>query len=282
MILIADSGSTKTDWRLINSEQKIGHFQTVGINPYFQNKQNISDMLLQTLLPNFHSTEDKVEQIYFYGAGCSSPEKKQEVKEALNTLFGNSTIHVESDMLGAARAVCGNEAGIACILGTGSNSCYYDGTNITDTLPSYGYMFGDYGSGANIGKTLIQLYFNQQLPEDLKRNFEARKENTLENILDNVYKKPFPNRYLAGFSKFVFQNKEHPFCVELLKKCFHQFFEKQVEPYHLHKVVPIHTVGSIGYYYNTIIKNVAEERGLRMGNILETPIAALTLYHLGV
>ncbi len=280
MILIADSGSTKTDWRLIQAEEKIRPVQTAGINPFFQDKNTIKIILQDSLIPAIAIDAKEVKQIYFYGAGCSTADKKQEVAGALSELFIHAGVHIETDMLGAARALCGKEAGIACILGTGSNSCYYDGTTITENTPSFGYLFGDYGSGAHIGKTLIQQYFDKQLPADLQKNFEARKENTRELMLENVYKKPFPNRYLAGFSKFVFQNKEHPYCIDLLKKCFHLFFEKQVEQYPAHKKVPIHAVGSVAYYYNSIVKAVAEERGLNMGTIIETPIAALTLYHL--
>ncbi len=281
MILIADSGSTKTDWRLIEETGKIHPFETPGINPFFQDTPDIMTMLEKQLLPHLHGQEQEVEQFFFYGAGCGTLQKREELKALLNLMFKKAEVLVETDMTGAARALCGNESGIACILGTGSNSCYFDGKTVCDTLPSYGFMFGDYGSGAHIGKTLIERYFQGHLPPELKKNFEARRENTRENILEQVYRKPYPNRYLASFSKFVFQNKDQPYMVHLLKDCFHLFFEKQVEPYAHCRELPIHAVGSVAYYYSSLIKAVAEERELKIGNILASPIAALTLYHKG-
>lgn len=276
MILIADSGSTKTDWRLIGAAG-ISQCQTTGINPYFQSSGDISQLLRQELSPKLDLSG--VTAVHFYGAGCAAPEKADTVRMALQEELEKAEIHVGTDMLGAVKALCGNEPGIACILGTGSNSCYYDGTAIMENVPSYGYLFGDHGSGANIGKRLVQAWVDGKLPPELKKRFEERSGNAREQILENVYRKPFPNRFLAAYSKFVFQHLSHPFMVALVKESFHAFFSTQVEKYAAHKNVPVHAVGSVAFFYHAILKSVAEEKGITMGRILETPIAALTLYH---
>jgi glucosamine kinase len=278
MKLVADSGSTKTAWRLISIEGKIQAFQTSGINPFYSDTQEISMMLkseIAMISPPINA--EQVSELFYYGAGCSTPVKIDTVKNALAQNFLRAEISVDTDLLGAARALCGNYEGIACIFGTGSNSCYYDGKTIKQNLPSYGFMFGDYGSGAHIGKTLIQHWADNTLPEDLKRNFEARQGNTREQILDKVYRQPLPNRFLASYSKFVFQNLSHPFMSELVRSCFRKFFESQLTAYPGN--VPVNAVGSVAYYYHRIFEEVAEERNFRIGKILESPIAALALYH---
>jgi glucosamine kinase len=277
MVLIADSGSTKTDWRLIQDGQ-IRPFRSEGINPFFQDDEQISGMLKQDFAPALGNTV--IKEVHFYGAGCAVAEKALIVEKALKNCFGQAEIRVATDILGAARALCGSEKGVACILGTGSNSCYYDGDKITDNVPSFGYLFGDHGSGADIGKTLVQLWADGELPPELRQRFEERQGNSRENILERVYRQPFPNRFLAAYSKFVFQHLAHPFMTELVKNCFHRFFETQVEKYSFDKRTPVHATGSIAFYFNSVLKNVAEERGIQMGTIVEAPIAALTLYHL--
>ncbi len=278
MFLIADSGSTKTDWRLVLPDKKILNFQSPGINPFFQHSEEIKDSL-KALQEAWKDYLDLELTIYYYGAGCATAAKQDIIKQVLLQLFKHANIWVNSDLLGAARALCNKEPGIVCILGTGSNACYYDGEEIAKTIPSFGYIFGDYGSGAHIGKSLIQSYFDGLLPEEVKRNFEARSGNTREQILENVYKKAFPNRFLASYSLFVFQNRENAFCSGLLKSCFLQFFNRQVLCFEEARTQPVHLVGSVAYYYNQYIKVAAAESGLQLGNILPAPIAALSLFH---
>lgn len=282
MILIADSGSTKTDWRLIDDEKKIHQFATQGLNPYFQSKEEIADILRSELIPQFKSEISNLKsQIYFYGAGCEADSKKELIREALLLVFPQSVIEVNSDMIGAARAMCGSNPGIAAILGTGSNTCYYDGTKSVENVASLGFILGDEGSGAHIGKTFIQAYLNKEMPEELSKRFYERFKLSLSDILDAVYKKPMPNRFLASFSKFIYQNLKEQFVIDLVANCFEQFFDKHICKYKKHKEVKLSCVGSVAFYYSNILRAVATKKGVNIDKIIETPIAGLTLYHLG-
>lgn len=282
MILIADSGSTKTDWRLIDDTKKIHQFATQGLNPYFQTSSEISEILRSELLPQFTSQiSNLTSQIYFYGAGCEADSKKEVIREALLLVFPSSIIEVNSDMLGAARAMCGSDPGIAAILGTGSNTCYYDGNKSVENVASLGFILGDEGSGGHIGKTFIQAYLNKEMPEELSKRFYERFKLSLSDILDAVYKKPMPNRFLASFSKFIYQNLKEQFVIDLVANCFEQFFDKHICKYKKHKEVKLSCVGSVAFYYSNILRAVAAKKGVNIDKIIETPIAGLTLYHLG-
>jgi len=278
MILIADSGATKTDWRLIDDNNQIHQYATQGISPYFKNTMEITEMIKHELLSQISISLFDL-QIYYYGTGCASDQKKEVLVDALKNNFPEAVINVDTDMLGAARALCVNSSGIAAILGTGSNTCYYDGKNIALCTPSLGYILGDEGSGAHIGKTFIQAFLNNELPENIKSNFLARFPINKTDILDSVYKQPYPNRYLASFSKFVYQNIKEQYLIDLVVDCFDQFFEKHICKYPLHKEVPLNCVGSIAFYYSAILKYVAEKNKVKVDVILESPIAALTMYH---
>ncbi len=280
-MLIADSGSTKTHWRFVDKDNQILQFETTGFNPYHQNTETISNEIKTVLLPQMPKVvlPEKI-NIHFYGAGCSTESKVAIVKAALNECFPNAIVEVDHDLLAAARAVCGSDPGIAAILGTGSNSCYYDGKNIVENVTSLGYILGDEGSGAHIGKTFITAYLNKELPKSVTDIFNHKTILTAEEILDGVYKKPFPSRYLASFSKFIFRNISDPYLNKLVYDCIEQFFDKHICKYQKHKEVKLSFVGSVAFYYNSIIKNVAAKKGVQIGNIIESPIAALTLYHL--
>ena len=281
MLLIADSGSTKTDWRLIDKEKSIHQLQTQGFNPFFQDSADISNILKQEFfeqLPPGFKFEDT--RIFFYGAGCSSLQKCEIVENGLKEVFQGARIEVHHDLLAAARATCGKSPGIAAILGTGSNSCWYDGNDIVQNIPALGFILGDEGSGAHIGKTFIQDYLNKEVPESIRQRFYERFKLSKEDILDAVYKKPFPNRFLAGFSKFVYQNLKEQYILNLVKTCFNQFFDKHICKYEVHEQLKLNIVGSIGFYFSNIVRKIAQERGIETDKIIETPIAGLTLYHL--
>lgn len=278
LILIADSGSTKTDWRLISEDQTITPFQTQGISPFFQTAAEIKDILKKELTDKNPGMNPS--SIYYYGTGCKHPDKKRIIQEALKYHFPEADIEVESDMLGAARALCGRQPGIAAILGTGSNTCYYDGSIIIENRTSGGFILGDEGSGAHIGKTFVQHFLNDELPTEIATRFSERLKFTKDDIIDAVYRKPLPNRFLASFSKFVFQNIKEPFMIQLVSSCFDQFFEKQVCKYKQSDSVALSCSGSVAFYYNAILKDVAVKKGIQIGSIVESPIAALTLYHL--
>ncbi|MCE3280514.1 MAG: N-acetylglucosamine kinase [Bacteroidetes bacterium] len=281
MILIADSGSTKTDWRLIDAEKRIHQCGTQGINPYFQTKEEVTSIFEREIPENIKSIiKDQKVEINFYGAGCSAEDKKQLVKEALSAAFPLADIFIESDMLGAARSVCGHEPGIAAILGTGMNSCYYDGKKIAENRTSLGFILGDEGSGAHLGKTLIQYYLNDELPGGLTERFNERFKLSKNEIIDSVYKKPMPNRYLASYSKFIYQNLKEQFIIDMVSKCFREFFDKHICKYSKHKELKLSLVGSVAFYYSNILRSVAEDKGVNIDVVVETPIAGLTLYHL--
>lgn len=282
MILIADSGSTKTDWRLIDDKKQIHQYTTQGINPYFHTAEQVSEILRSELISQLNFTTFNFQfSIFFYGAGCGAEAKKEIVRTALHSCFPSSIIEVNTDLLGAARALCGSDPGIAAILGTGMNTCYYDGKNIVENIPSLGYVLGDEGSGAHLGKTFIQAYLNKEMPEDMAKRFYERFKLGKDEILDAVYKQPLPNRFLASFSKFIYQNLKEQFVIDLVSGCFGQFFDRHVCKYPQHKKVQLRCVGSVAFYYSNILRAVAVNKGVSIDKIVETPIAGLTLYHLG-
>ena len=282
MILIADSGSTKTDWRLIDDNKKIHQFATQGINPYFTSSDEISLIIQNELLSQIQfPLVGTPLSVFFYGAGCGSDSKKEIVRIALLKNFHRAFVEVYSDMLGAARSLCGANPGIAAILGTGANTCYYDGNNIIESTPSLGYVLGDEGSGAHIGKTFVQAFLNKEMPEALSNRFYERFNLGKVEMLDAIYKQPNPNRFLASFSKFIYQNLKEQFVVDLVANCFGQFFDKHICKYSKHKEVKLSCVGSVAFYYSNILRAVAANKGVNIETIIETPIAGLTLFHLG-
>jgi len=277
MILIADSGSTKTSWRLIDTDGEVSQAHTIGFNPYYQNTAEITQILQETLLPQLQDSTPQ--EVYFYGAGCSAKSKKEIVAKALSTLFPDSTVHVHHDLDAAAHALCGHEEGIACILGTGSNSCHFDGEKIVYNVPNLGFILGDEGSGGYMGKTLVQAFLNKELPEDLHQAFFDRYQVDRDEIIDNVYSKPYPNRYMATYAKFLFDHRKHPYIYQLIYQCLADFFEKNITKYEDYKNKETHFVGSIAFHFNDILRSVAKQYGIKVGQILESPIAGLSLYH---
>lgn len=281
MLLIADSGSTKTAWRLVTKEKKILQFNCSGIHPFFMDAQEISSLLKTELCSSIgFPGADEISALYFYGTGCGNPERALPVHKALREVFSNAEIAVESDLLGAARGGCGHQQGIAVILGTGSNSCYYDGIAIAQNRPSLGFILGDEGSGAWIGKNLMSSWFYGELPVHLADSLKNRMGVNREDVLQKVYRNDFPNRYLASFSKFVFQNIKDPAMVKLVKDGFHAFFDKHILHYE-NRHAAIHATGSVAYFFGNIFTETAQSHGYTIGSITDSPIAALTLYHLG-
>jgi glucosamine kinase len=278
-LLIADSGSTKTDWRFIDENREILAFRSEGYNPWLVDAEQMEASMRREVLVQLGNQIPA--QLFFYGAGCGTPEKKQVLEAVLSKIFGIKNIEVNTDLLGAARSLCGPENGIAAILGTGSNSCSFDGENIIMNRPSLGYILGDEGSGAALGKELLRKFLYDDLDLRLKENFTKRFNLTRPQILDHIYKEPLPNRYLASFSKFIFQNIEHPQCMEMVIENFRAFFTHHVLRYPNAKEWPLHVTGSVGFYFSNLLRRVAEEQGVRLGRVTETPIAGLLNYHIG-
>lgn len=277
-ILIADSGSTKTDWVLIKNKNIVLQYQTIGFNPYFQSSEDIYNEIKDVLIPVLHDQLYDIKHIAYYGAGCSTSDKVHVVKQGLYLAFGNILSEVNHDLLASARALFGKEKGIACILGTGSNSCLYDGESVVENIPSVGYLFGDHGSGATIGRTFIQHYFDGDLPAHLVAAFEKAGYHR-EIILENVYKKAMPSKYLASIVSFLSVYNNDSYIKEMIKDCFRDFFNAQVSKYTNAKQLPVNSVGSIGYYYRELLEEVAKEQGYMTGNIIKSPMEGLIKYH---
>ena len=276
MILIADSGSTKTHWCLVSDGKIVREIFTGGINPYYQTDMEIIALLDEQLIPKLENVD--IDRICFYGAGCLYPDKKILVGRGLVRFFGNSMIEIQSDLLGAARSLFQHEKGIACILGTGSNSCYYDGKEITQNISPLGYILGDEGSGAVLGKLFLADCLKNQLPLELKEKFLARYELTPEIILDNVYKKPFPNRYMARFTPFLSENIEEPSVFNLVYDSFDAFLIRNIMQYPLEDI-RVGCIGSVGYYFRDTLEIAASERRIEISEIVQSPMAGLIKFH---
>ncbi|MBC5994738.1 hypothetical protein [Pontibacter cellulosilyticus] len=277
MILIADSGSTKTDWRLVTATETFGQVQTIGFNPMYQESHEIYQALHDSLLPQLQQKTPNA--IYFYGAGCSSPERNKRVEDALKMLFPASEVHVDHDLMGAARSLCGHKPGIACILGTGSNSCLYDGKDIIDNVPSLGFLLGDEGSGAYMGKLLIRAFLYRELPDELAQSLKNRFNLTKNGILDELYGSAVPSRYMASFAKFMHEKRQNPVIKAMVYESFSEFFEHHITKYDNFATLPVHFVGSIAFHFSDTLKQVAKKYGITLGQILGTPSEGMILYH---
>lgn len=277
MILIADSGSTKTDWRVIDADQEYEQINTTGINPQYLDTEKIYSIFETELLPQLK--EKNISEIYYYGAGCSSPERNKRVEDALTRAFPNIPNHVDHDLLAAARALCGHKPGIACILGTGSNSCLYDGKNIIDNVTSLGFLMGDEGSGAYLGKLLIKAYMYRELPEELATSLKNRYNLTKDGVLDAVYGSDIPSQYLATFAKFMHEKRKNPVIKEMIYENFEEFFERHVSKYEGFGELPVNFVGSIAFHFADTLKLVAKKYGCHIGVIISSPSEGLIKYH---
>ena len=278
MILIADSGGSKTDWRLILGNGDIGQASSPGFNPYYQPIEDLEKIIHEILLPLI-PVADPVTQIYFYGAGVSSEKNQLTIKNAFIRFFPHAQIEIGWDLLAAARALCGKEPGIACIMGTGSNSCLYDGKEIIDNVANLGWILADEGSGANIGRRFLVDYLRNKMPEKLASQFQARFPLSREEFLEKVYQQEKPSAFLASFTRFIFQHLKEKYCHELIYSSFAEFYENNVMQYKNYQNLKVHFTGSIAFYFSDILRQVANDKGITVKNILEGPIAGLTLYH---
>ena len=274
MILVADSGTTKTEWCIITDQGTTETVVTSGINPFYQDAENISSILQKEFV-----TVKKFDAIYFYGAGCINQEKQDIVKKALLQVFEATNIFIGSDLLAAAHSLCQNEPGVVCILGTGSNSCYYDGSEIIVNVSPLGFILGDEGSGAVLGKKLIGDILKKQLPESLITDFFETYHTSVAEILENVYKKPFPSRYLAGYTRFLSKNISHPEIENLVISGFREFITRNLLQYPEIDRIPINFTGSIAFYFEKQLRRAIEEQHLILGSIECAPMKGLIQYH---
>ena len=304
IILIADSGTTKTDWSIINDGHHVDTIRTKGMNPYFQAFREIREEIEEVLIPEIYASFKKyaysqidgisesddlsmefeievnnisVDAVYFYGAGCVF-DKADIIRDAISNCMKDAEINVYSDLLAAAHSTCGHEAGIACIMGTGSNSCFYDGQSIVKNVPPLGYILGDEGGGVTLGRLLVSDVMKGILPKILRDKFFEYFKLTQADILDNVYKRPFPNRFLAGLSPFLSDHIYLPEIRAIVVNSFISFFNRNVVQYDYEKY-DVNFVGSIAYYYKDILMEVAEKLNVRIGKIFISPMRGLVEYH---
>ncbi len=280
MRLIADSGSTKTHWCIVRNDMTLTQIFTHGINPFFQDSDNICATIIEN--DELRTVAQHVHEVYFYGAGCANNEKISIVQTAIARVFHNAQINVQSDMLGAAIALLGKNSGIACILGTGANSCLFDGSNITYNVSAGGYILGDEGSGAVIGRHLMADYVKGVMPVRIKQILEAEYNVSVAQVIDRVYRQPFPNRYLANFTYFIGKNIEHKYLADLVYCCFVEFFERNIKQYNNWQEQEINFVGSVAYYFKELLQKAGSDRGCKVGKIQQTPIDGLIDYVLSI
>ena len=278
MVIIADCGSTKCDWLLSYSHRDQQLENTVGFSPFFHSTAEISTIIKEQLLPKLR--EVQITEVYFYGTGVHDAHRTEIVAEALRDCFPKAKVEVEHDLLGAARAVCGRSAGIACILGTGSNSCYYDGVKILDNVPSLGWLLGDEGSGTHLGKALLRAWFYRELPTDLDTIFKKEHPEGADAIKDLAYEKG-ANAYLATFTRFLGDNLQHPFIQKLVAECLGEFLDRHVSKYQGYQHVPVHFVGSIAHHFQVILSKCMDDRKMELGKIVRKPIYPLAEFHMG-
>lgn len=278
MILLADSGSTKTDWLLFDDNgQQVTRFASVGFNPFYQSQTVIAQGLHTEVVPNVRGP---VSEVHFYGAGCADEATSRPARDALAAAFPTAAIAVHSDLLAAARGLCGQEAGIACILGTGSNNCLYDGEKIVNNIGSLGFWLGDEGSGGYLGKRLVVHYLHGELPTELHEAFRAVYPDVARlSVLDRAYKQPFPNRYFATFAPFLSQHLAHPFIKALVQEAFRVFLNIYVVRHPGSGSLPVHFTGSVAHYFGVFLKEVLVEKGLELGSIQKSPMPGLVRYH---
>lgn len=279
MIVIADSGSTKCDWIILDESGKIINTpSTMGFNPYFHSEAVIATAVKQN--NDLTQYADQISHIFYYGAGCSSKELNGVVRRALKLIFERADIVVDHDLLGAAYATYDGEPGISCILGTGSNSCYFDGIRLREEVPALGYILGDEGSGSYFGKKLLSGYLYRQLPEHVAKDFKERYEVNMKEIVTNVYTKPNANVYLASFVRFISGYKTEPYFQQMLHDGMKEFLKTHVMCYPEYNRVKTHFVGSVAFHFRDAIESAANELGIELGNIVRKPIDNMVKFHL--
>lgn len=279
MILIADCGSTKIDWCALDNGKLEKQVFTMGMNAVMLTEEEMRERIGAELMPELGSLADRITAVFFYGAGCISEEVCSNVALAIKANIPSAeTVEVYTDLLAAARALCGHEPGIACIMGTGSNSCYYDGKHIGANVSPLGFILGDEGSGACLGKLLVGDILKNQMTPELKEKFLKQFNLEPADIIDRVYRKPFPNRFLASLSPFLAQNLDEPCVRTLVLNSFKAFLKRNVMQYD-YQHSKVHFIGSVAFHYKEVLAEAAQEMGVQIGTILQSPMEGLISYH---
>jgi glucosamine kinase len=276
-MLLAESGSTKTDWCLLRKGKKPVHFRTGGINPYLQSQHDIRTVLEREL--DWDPGKHQPDAICFYGAGAGSNDRQKEIAAVLCAFFGVKKVEVQGDMMAAARALCGSSEGIVSILGTGSNSCFYNGSKIREQQPSLGYIAGDEGSGNHMGRRILQYYAYKTFDEELTHSFEQLFGSDLSQIVHRLYKEPFPNRYLAGFVALLLRHRGHYMVENIVEDCLNDFFSHHILKYRQSLRYPLHFAGSVAWEFRDVITEICNQYGLELGRIEKSPLEGLVKYH---
>jgi len=279
MIIIADSGGTKTEWRFINKKGQITQLKSSGLNPNYLENNEIAVLLKKEVSMVI---EEPIQHLYFYGAGCADQHNQQRLTALLGNHFEMppERIALNHDLTGAARASAGREKGIVCILGTGSNACLYNGNAIVKKVQNLGFILGDEGSGAYMGKTLLKDYFEEKLTSELSALFKTDYPDLTRDVLiKKLYHQGQPNKFLASFFRFIIKNQGHPYCQSLITSAFDSFVEKYVIPFDQANELPVHFIGGVAHHANQYLRKILTQKNLQTGLIMESPIAGLTLYH---
>jgi len=274
--LIADSGSTKAEWCVINGDKK-KIFVTQGMSPYFISGEQMQDILVKELKPNIKKIH--IDEIFYYGTGCSNPHNVKMVRTVIKNVFPDAKIEIDHDLAAAAKGLCGREKGIVGILGTGSNSCYYNGKKIIKNSPGLGYILGDEGSGAYLGKKVIQYYLYDIFDDDLRSRFDARFVTNSVEILNTIYKQSLPNRYMASFAIFLAENRGHYMIENIIEDGLNDFFFYHINKYRESWTLPIHFVGSVAFGFKDVLANLCNSYQLQPGKVLKDPLQGLIEYH---
>lgn len=278
MILIADGGSTKADWIAINSDKNEEfRVRTLGLNPAVIEEKELNNRIINMF--QLINIKDDVTEIHFYGAGCGTPRPAKILVDVLQSIFVNAKINVAEDMLAAVYAASGKDPALVCILGTGSNSCYFDGESVQMETPSLGYILMDEASGNYFGKLLIREYFYNKMPKEIAEKFNEEFNLDADYIKKNLYRAPNPNMYLASFAKFMFEFKEEKYIKKIIKRGFQEFFKYRVLPFEKPSDTPLYFIGSIAYYFKDILEKVAKKNDLNITGVIQRPIDNLLEYH---
>ena len=278
MLLVVESGSTKSDWVLVEKKRISNRFKTMGFNPFFHDERMITSALEEN--QELHKIGEKISDLFFYGAGCSSKEMNDIIKNALSKTFINASIHVDHDLLACALSTYEEEPSISCILGTGSNSCFFDGNKLLEKVPALGYVLGDEGSGSYYGKKLLTDFLYGKLPSDIELDMVNSEKINKNIIFENVYMKPNANVYLASFMPFISKHKSHSYTKEMITKGMLHFIHNHVCCYENHKEVKVHFIGTISYIFKDELNIAANQLNIQIGSIIRRPIDNLVKYHI--
>lgn len=278
MRIIADSGSTKTNWYILSDEGEVVQFESKGLNPYIVRTGTVYKEI-KSNFPKKRFSPLQVKELYFYGSGCSGSVQKELIFAGLERYFPATIIHVFHDLLGAARSLWGKEHGLVAILGTGSSTALYDGRNVSEQVPSLGYILGDEGSGAYLGKRLLKAYLENELPVPLSKKFNKAYKLDLSGFLEHVYKDEYPNRFLGQMTYFIKENMDHPYMRQLVEEAFDAFFEHQILKYQHFLHYDLRCAGSVAFHFRDILQEAADDAGINLDKVVQDPMPGLIEHH---